>query len=145
MPVSTTRGINFTFRHLLPTLLDYQLVEPQFLSRTLQHPLLDTTLGDEPEDEYLFGLTDAVGAVHCLKIGLWIPVHLSGPKPQVKFAHPPVTVIKDDDIGGRQVDTQTSSASGEQEDKFIASFFVVIVNGLNTVLMGSASIDPTVL
>lgn len=81
-------------------MLDDQLIEPELLSRTLQHPFLDTTLGDEPEHEHLFGLTDAVGAIHCLEIGLWVPVHLSGPKAQGKFMSLPVAVIKDDDISG---------------------------------------------
>ena len=101
MPVSPRRGIGFTFRHLLPTLLDDQLVKPELLSCTLQHPLLDTTLRDEPEDEYLFGLTDAVGAVHCLEIGLWIPVYLSGSESREKHASLPVTIIEDDDVSGR--------------------------------------------
>jgi len=99
MAVSARSRIDFTFRRLLPTLLDNQLIEPELLSRTLQHPLLDTTLSDEPEDEDLFGLTDAMGAVHCLEIGLWIPVHLSGPESPGEFASLPVTIIKDDDIG----------------------------------------------
>lgn len=81
MPVSARRGVDFTFRDLLSTLLDDQLIEPELLSRTLQHPLLDTTLGDEPEDKHLLGLADTVGAVHCLEISLWIPVHLSELKP----------------------------------------------------------------
>ena len=81
MPVSRRRCVFPTFRDLLATLLDDQLIEPELLSCTLQHPFLDTTLGDEPEDEYLLGLTDAVGAVHRLEISLWIPVHPSGPKP----------------------------------------------------------------
>ena len=81
MSVSARRGVGFTFRDLLPTLLDDQLVEPELLSRTLQHTLLDTALGDEPEDEYLLGLANAVCTVHCLEVSLWIPVHLSGPKP----------------------------------------------------------------
>ena len=100
MTVSARSGIDLTFRHLLPTLLDNQLIEPELLSRTLQHPLLDATLGDQPEDEYLFGLTDAVGTVHCLEIGLWIPVHLSGPESQREPASLPITIIKDNDIGG---------------------------------------------
>lgn len=135
----------FTFRHLLPTLLDDQLVEPEFLSRTLQHPLLDTTLGDESENEYLFGLTDAVGAVHCLEVGLRVPVHLSDLESQGKSMSSPVTIIEDDDVSGRQVDAQTSGAGSKKEDKSVASFFVVFVNGHDTVLVGSAPIDPTVL
>jgi hypothetical protein len=101
MAVSVRSGIDFTFRHLLPTLLDNQLVEPELLSRALQHPLLDTTLSDEPEDEYLFGLADTVGTVHCLEICLRIPVHLSGLESRGESASLPITIIKDDDIGGR--------------------------------------------
>ena len=145
MTVSARSGVCFTFRHLLPTLLDDQLVKPELLSRTLQHPLLHTTLGDEPEDEYLFGLTDAVGAVHCLQVGLWIPVHLSELGSQEKSLPSPVAVIKDDDVGGRQVDTQATGAGSKEENKSVASLLVVFVNGHDTVLVGSAPIDPTVL
>jgi len=126
-------------------LLNDQLIEPELLSRTLQHPLLDTTLGDEPKNEYLFGLTDAMGTIHCLEVGLWIPVHLSELYPQGKSVPPPVAVIKDDDVSGRQVDSQTTGAGGKEENKFVASLLVVFVNGLNTVLVGSAPIDSTVL
>ena len=100
MAVSARSGIDFTFRHLLSTLLDDQLIEPELLSRALQHSLHNTTLSDEPEDEDLFGLTDAVGAVHCLEISLWIPVHLLGPESPEESASLPVAVVKDDDVGG---------------------------------------------
>lgn len=126
-------------------MLNDQLVEPELLSRTLQHPLLDTTLGDESEDEHLFCLADAVGTIHCLEIGLWVPVHLSEPKSQRTSASLPVAVIKDDNISTRQVDTQPAGASGKQEDKFVAPLLVVIINGLNTVFVCGATVDPTIL
>ena len=126
-------------------MLNDQLIEPELLSRALQHPLLDTTLGDEPEDEYLFGLTDAVGAIHCLEVGLWVPVHLSELDPQGKSVPSPVAVIKDDDVSGRQVDAQTTSAGGKEENKFVASLLVVFVNGQDTVLVGSTPVNSTVL
>jgi hypothetical protein len=78
---STKGGACFTFRHLLSALLNDQLIEPELLSCALQHPLFDTTFSDESEDEHLLGLTDAVGTVHCLEVGLWIPIHLSKPRP----------------------------------------------------------------
>jgi hypothetical protein len=90
-------------------------------------------------------LTDAVSAVHRLEIGLWIPAHPSGLESPRKSVSLPVTVIKDDDIGRRQVDTQATSTGGQEEDKSVASLLVVFVNGQNTVLVGSAPIDPTVL
>lgn len=77
---SAKGGLSVTFRHLLPALLNDQLIEPEFLSCALQHPLLDTTLGDESEDEYLFCLADAVSTIHRLEVGLWIPVYLSIPE-----------------------------------------------------------------
>ena len=57
----------------------------------------------------------------------------------------PITVIEYDNISARQVDTQAAGASSKQEDKFIAPFLVVFVNGQNAVFVGSASINPTVL
>jgi hypothetical protein len=142
---SARKSVGFTFCHLLSTLLDNQLIEPELLSCALQHSLFDTAFGDESEDEYLFGLANAVGAVHCLEVSLWIPVPLSEPESWGRLVSLPITVIEDDNISTRQVDTQTAGASGKQEDKFVAPLFVVIVDGLNTVFVGGASINPAVL
>ena len=139
------KRVGFTFRHLLPALLNDQLIEPELLSCTLQHPFLDTTLGDEPEDEHLFCLADSMGAVHCLEVGLWVPVHLLDQKPQRMSVPLPVTVIKDDNISARQVDTQAAGASGKKEDESVAPFLVVFINGQNAIFVGGAAIDPAVL
>ena len=126
-------------------MLNDQLIESELLSCTLQHPLLDTTLGDESEDEHLFCLADAVGTVHCLEVCLGIPVQLSEMKSQRKSVCLPVTIIKDDNISTGQVDTQAAGASSKQEDESIAPFLVVFINGQNTVFVGGAPINPTVL
>ena len=139
------RKAHFTFRHLLATLLNDKLVEPELLGCTLQHPLLDTALGYEPEDEYLFGLADAMSTVHRLKVGLWIPVCQSERVSQGRVAPLPITVIEDDHISCRQVDAQTAGASGKQEDESIAPLLVVFVDGQNTVFVGGAPINPTIL
>lgn len=54
-------------------LLDNKLVEAQLLRGALEDLLLDGVLGDEAEDVDLLGLTDAVGAVHGLEVGLRVP------------------------------------------------------------------------
>lgn len=60
-----------------------------------------------------------------------------------KFAVP-VTVVQDDDVRRCQVDTQTTSTSGEQEDELLASGLVVIVNSGDTIFVTRASVDATV-
>ena len=57
----------------------------------------------------------------------------------------PVAVIKDNNIGARQVNAKPTGASGKQEDKLVAPLFVIIIDGLNTVLVCGAPIDPTIL
>jgi len=62
-----------TFRLLLSTLLDDQLIQTQFLCSTLEHTLFDAVLSDEAEDINLLRLADAMSAIHCLQISLRIP------------------------------------------------------------------------
>lgn len=66
--------------------------------------------------------------VHGLKISLWIPV----------------AVVQHDDIGRRQIDTETTSASRQKKDELLAPWPVVIVDGGNTIFMGGATIDAAV-
>ena len=63
-----------TLRRLRPSLLNDQLIQPQLLRRPLEHALLDTAFGDEPEHVDLLRLTDTVSAIHGLKVGLRVPV-----------------------------------------------------------------------
>jgi hypothetical protein len=58
---------------LLPPLLNNQLVQMHVLCCALDHPLLYTVLHDEPEDIDLLHLSDWMGAVCGLQIGLLVP------------------------------------------------------------------------
>ena len=62
-----------TFRLLLSTLLNDELVKTKLLRSTLKHTLLDTALRNEAEHIHLLRLTDSVSSVHSLQVGLWIP------------------------------------------------------------------------
>ena len=57
--------------HLLPA--EPQLVQTLLPCGALDHPLLYAVLCDEPEDPNLFHLSDSMGAVHGLQIGLRVP------------------------------------------------------------------------
>ena len=127
--VTVSKRDNHTLRGLRTPLLDDQLVQPQLLGRAFKHTLLDTALRNETEDINLLGLTDTMGTVHGLQVGLRVPV----------------TVIQNDNVGGCEVDTQTTSASREQEDELLAVWLVVLVDSDNTVFVGSPTIDTTVL
>ena len=118
-----------TFRLLLPSLLDDKLVEPQLLRCPLQHALLNTTFRNEAEDVDLLGLTDTMSTVHGLQIRLRVPI----------------TIVQDDYVGGGQVDTETTSARGEQEDELVAVGLVVLVDGRDTVVVGCSTVDTAVL
>lgn len=58
-------------------------------------------LCDEAEDINLLLLTDTMGTILGLQINLGVPV----------------TIVQDDNIGSDQVDTETSSAGGQQENE----------------------------
>ena len=58
---------------LLPPLLNDQLVQSQLLCRTHDYSLLYAVLHDELEDIDLLRLSDLMGVVHGLQIGLWVP------------------------------------------------------------------------
>ena len=118
-----------TFRLLLPSLLDDKLVESQLLRCPLQHTLLHTALRNEAEDVDLLGLTDTMSTVHSLQIRLRVPI----------------TVVQDDDVGGGQIDTETTGTRREQEDELVAVGLVVLVDGCDTVVMGCSTVDTAVL
>ena len=56
--------VSLTFRLLLTNLLNNELVKTRFLGSAFQHPLLDTILRKEPENAYLFHLSDTMRTVH---------------------------------------------------------------------------------
>ena len=57
----------------------------------------------------------------------------------------PVAIVQNDDIGGRQVDTETTCTSRQEEDELLAARLVVLVDGDDTIFVCSATIDTTVL
>lgn len=57
----------------------------------------------------------------------------------------PIAVVQDDNIHSRQVDTETASAHGEQEDELLAPGLVVLVNRGDSVIMSCTAIDMAVL
>ena len=118
-----------TFGSLRPPLLDNELVESQLLRCTLEHALLNTALCDETEYIDLLRLADTMSTIHCLQVGLRIPV----------------AVVQDDDVGSRQVDSEPASACCQQEDELLTVRLVVLVNRDDTVLMGRTTINTTVL
>ena len=96
---------------------------------SLQHALFNTAFRDEAEDVDLLGLTDTMSTVHSLQIRLRVPI----------------TVVQDDDVGGGQVDTETTGTRGEQEDELVAVGLIVLVDGSDTVIMSGSTVDAAVL
>ncbi len=123
------RAVERTLGSLRTTLLDNELVEPKLLRGTLQHTFLHAAFRDEAEDVDLLRLADTMSTVHCLQVGLGVPV----------------TVVQNNHIGTRQVDTESTSAGRQQEDELLAVRLVVLVDGDDTVLMSGAAIDAAVL
>ena len=69
-----------------------------------------------------------MSTVHGLKISLWIPI----------------TVEKDDNVSRSQVNTQSTSAGSQKEQELLRALLVVVVDGLNTVLMGGRTVDTAI-
>lgn len=110
------------------TSLDNHLIELQLLHRSLDDPLLDRILGDESVDVYLLGLSDTMGTVHSLQVGLRIPI----------------AVKQDHNVGGDQVDTQSSGTRRQQEDELVAAWLVVFVDGSRSRIVIGTSVDSAV-
>lgn len=81
-----------------------------------------------------------MGSIHGLQIGLRIPS-----VSRRRGAHSPVRVKENNDVRSDQVDAQTSSPSGEQEDELFAPRRVVLVNGVDPILVSGVAVDTTVL
>jgi hypothetical protein len=136
-----------TFLRLLrSTLLDDQLIKLELLRGPLEDTLLDGILGDEPEHVDLLSLTDSVGSVHGLQVGLRVPSERSARSlAGGLFAHSPVRVEEHNNVGCDEVDTQTTRTSREEEDKLLAARSVVVVNGSDTVLVRRVTVNAAVL
>ena len=57
----------------------------------------------------------------------------------------PIAIIKDHNIGSREIYTKTTGTSGEEENKLFAIRFVVLINSYNSIFVSSTTIDTTVL
>ena len=56
----------------------------------------------------------------------------------------PITIVKDDDVRGRQVDTKTSGAGSKQKDKLLAARLIIFVDCDDPVVVSRAAIDATI-
>jgi hypothetical protein len=128
-------------------LLDDKLVKAELLRGALEHALLDGLFRDEPVHIDLFGLTDAVRAIHCLEVSLRVPArHMSVSHSDMRaWKSRPIRVVEDHDIRGREVDTEPTSARGEEKDELFRVGLVVLVDTRNTVLVRGAAVDAAVL
>jgi hypothetical protein len=57
----------------------------------------------------------------------------------------PVAVIKNDDVGAGEIDTQSASTGGQHENELLAVRLIVLVDGVDTVLVRGATVDTAVL
>lgn len=108
-------------------------------------------LGDEAVDINLLGLSDSVGSVHRLQVGLGVPREVrqqqsSAQADASRFERDvPVAVKEDDDVGGDEIDAETSRAGREEEGELLRVGRIVLVDGRNSVLVGGPSVDAAVL
>jgi hypothetical protein len=56
----------------------------------------------------------------------------------------PITIVEYDDICCRQIDTEASSTSCEQEDELLAARLVVLVNTADTIIICGPAINTAV-
>src|SRR6202020_931630 len=94
-------------------------IEQPATHSALQHLLLNAVHSDEPEHIHLLCLSNPVGPIHSLQIHLWIPKALHALVMWLicVMLHVLVAVVENNDIGGGQIDTESFSASREQERK----------------------------
>jgi hypothetical protein len=117
-----------TFGCRIPILLYNQLIQAQLLCRSLKHAFLHAPICNETEDVYLLCLTNAVCTIHRLKICLRIPV----------------AVVEYNNVCSGEVDTKPSSTRGKEEYKFLAVWFIVLVDTRNTILVIGTTINATI-
>jgi hypothetical protein len=113
---------------LCSTLLNDHLIKLQFLRSSLQDSLFDSILSDEPEDIDLLSLTDSMSSVHGLQIGLRVPIRIK----------------QNDNIGSDQIDTQSTSSSCQEEDKLLAAWSIIVIDGGNSGFVIGSTIDSAV-
>lgn len=107
------------------------------------HALTPTDLSDEAEDVNLLGLTNSMSSVHSLQVRLRVPAVSAYGRPYESESSP-VGIEKNDNVRCHQVDTQTTRSSGKQEYKLLTSRRIVIVDGIDSVLVSSVSVDSAV-
>mmetsp|Transcript_9389 Transcript_9389/g.19079 ORF Transcript_9389/g.19079 Transcript_9389/m.19079 type:complete len:356 (-) Transcript_9389:1289-2356(-) len=111
-----------------PLLYD-SCVKEKLPVRTLGNLLLDRALGNKPEHLDWLLLSDPVGAVHGLEVDLRVPVG----------------VVKDDNVRGLEVDSQTTGPRGEEERELRGVIFVERVHLLVPLVPVRVAVDPAVL
>ena len=57
----------------------------------------------------------------------------------------PVAVEEDDDVGRHEVDAQTASTRGQEEDELARALLVVLIDGLFTLVTARVTVDAAVL
>lgn len=96
-------------------------------SRQLDNPFVDGALRDEPVNRDLAGLAETMSTIHGLRV----------------VGRVPVMVVEDDGVGRRQVDTQPTRTSAQDEDEDVRpSSCVNIVSTLTTRTMLTSSATP---
>lgn len=56
----------------------------------------------------------------------------------------PITIIENDNVRSRQVNTKTSSAGSQQKDELFAIWLIVLVDCDDSVVMRSATVNSAV-
>jgi hypothetical protein len=57
----------------------------------------------------------------------------------------PVTIIKDNNIGGSKIYAQTAGTGGQHKNELLAFVLIVLVDGVDTILVRGATINTAVL
>jgi hypothetical protein len=55
----------------------------------------------------------------------------------------PITVVQNDNIDRSKIDAQTTS-TGHQQDEFLTTRFIVLVNGSNMILVSGTAVNSTI-
>lgn len=106
-----------------------------------------THLSDESENVNLLRLSNSVSTIHSLKIGLRVPTRrrTSARSPRRKKSDDePVGIVENDDIGGSEINSESSGSSGEEEHKLLRVRFVVRIDRFHSFFVSGSSVESTV-
>jgi len=108
-----------------------------------------THSSDESIHVDLLGLTDTMGSVHSLQIGLRVPINEKQSERWLTSSpaerHIPVAIEEHYDVRGDEVDTKSTGTGRQQEDKLVATWLVVLVDHARSGVVIGTTIDPAVL